>query len=300
MRKAIANVIFLVTVSAFFVSSAFAGEKGGATQKSFLWQVRSKSATVFILGSIHMAKPDMYPLAQRIEESFTKAGALALEADPAKAGDQNLLSTMLAAALYPDNQTLKEHLSPKSYELASREMEQLGLPMESFNKSRPWFLAMTIEVLELQHLGYDPAYGIDVYFAGKAQGNKRIIELESFDYQIRLLNGFSDHEQELFLLYTLQDLKQLKDETGELMTAWRDGDAKAMEDLAIKTPAESPEMRPILDKLIYRRNREMAAKIGGFLQGKETVFVVVGAAHLVGKEGVIELLRGKGFTVEQM
>ena len=82
--------------------------------------------------------------------------------------------------------------------------------MDSFNRTKPWFLAMSIESLEFQRLDYDPANGIDVYFAGKAAGEKQIVELESFDYQIRLLSGFSDRRQELFLLYTLKDLATLK------------------------------------------------------------------------------------------
>jgi uncharacterized protein YbaP (TraB family) len=114
------------------------------------------------------------------------------------------------------------------------------------------------------------------------------------------MNGFSDREQELFLIYTLRDLATLKEKIEELMTAWRTGDTKAMEALVTRTLNESPEIRPIFDKLFDRRNREMTAKVEQMLQGKKTAFIVVGAAHLVGKKGIIELLRGKGFKVEQM
>jgi uncharacterized protein YbaP (TraB family) len=277
-----------------------AGETAGAGQKSFLWKVRSNTAIVYILGSIHLAKPDMYPLPEKIEKSFAEAGVLALEADPAKAQDDKVLQQMLVSALYQEGETLNEHLSKENYELAEREMEKLGVPVETFIRTKPWFLAMTMETLELQRLGYDPAYGIDVYFAGKAAGKKRIIEIESFDYQIRLMNGFSDREQELFLLYTIKDLESLPNEINELMKAWRNGDTKTMERLVTRTFSESLELRPIYDKLIYKRNREMTTRIEQFLKGKETVFVVVGAAHLVGKEGIIELLKRKGFKLEQM
>lgn len=276
------------------VSSVQAGEK------CFLWKIQSKTATVYILGSMHMAKPDIYPLPQKIEESFAKSAVLALEADPAKAQDTALLRQMLAAAAYAKGGTLKEHLSGETFELARREIERLGLPMETFSRTKPWFLAMSIETLELQRLDYDPANGIDIYFAGKAAGEKQIVELESFDYQIRLLNGFSDREQELFLLYTLKEMATLQDEIEELMAAWRTGDTKSMERLVTRTLTESPELQPIFAKLFFKRNREMTARIEQLLKGKQTVFVAVGAAHLVGKEGIIEQLRGKGFTEEQM
>jgi uncharacterized protein YbaP (TraB family) len=286
--------VALFAALTLLVSSVQAGEK------CFLWKIQSKTATVYILGSMHMAKPDIYPLPQKIEESFAKSAVLALEADPAKAQDTALLRQMLAAAAYAKGGTLKEHLSGETFELARREIERLGLPMETFSRTKPWFLAMSIETLELQRLDYDPANGIDIYFAGKAAGEKQIVELESFDYQIRLLNGFSDREQELFLLYTLKEMATLQDEIEELMAAWRTGDTKSMERLVTRTLTESPELQPIFAKLFFKRNREMTARIEQLLKGKQTVFVAVGAAHLVGKEGIIEQLRGKGFTEEQM
>lgn len=295
MRKIFCrSVVALFAALTLLVSSVQAGEK------SFLWKIQSKSATVYILGSLHMAKPDIYPLPQKIEESFAKSDVLALEADPAKAQDTALLRQMLAAAAYAKGGTLKEHLSGETFELARREIERLGLSMETFSRTKPWFLAMSIETLELQRLDYDPANGIDIYFAGKAAGEKQIVELESFDYQIRLLNGFSDREQELFLLYTLKEMATLQDEIEELMAAWRGGDTKSMERLVTRTLIESPELRPIYAKLFFKRNREMTARIEQLLKGKQTVFVAVGAAHLVGKEGIIEQLKGKGFTEEQM
>ena len=301
MKKACwVRILALGVALTLVAATALAGEKSGAGEKSFLWKVQSKTATAFILGSVHLAKPDIYPLSGKIEESFDKSSVLALEADPAKAQDPALLQQMLAAATYAKGSTLKEHLSGETFELAKREIERLGLPLDSFSRTKPWFLAMSIETLEFQRLGYDPANGIDVYFAGKAAGKKPIAELESFDCQISLLSGFSDREQELFLLYTIKDLATLEGDIEELMTAWRSGDTKTMGALATRTLTETPELRPIFDKLFYKRNREMTVRIEQFLKGKKTVFVVVGAAHLIGKDGIIELLRGNGFTVEQM
>jgi len=294
------NVLPLIAVLTLLVTTALAGEKTAVGQKSFLWKVKSLSATVYILGSVHVAKADIYPLAPVIEKSFAGSSVLALEADPAKAKDDDLLQTMMASASYPQGESLKGHLSAKTYSLAEKEVEKIGLPMESFERTRPWFLAMTIESLEFMRLGFDPANGIDVHFAAEAAGKKRIVELESFAYQIRMLNGFSDRDQELFLLFTLEDLTNLRESTDEMMRAWRSGDAKSMEVLLTRPINETPQLRPIMDKIYYRRNVEMSDKIGQFLRNRDTVFVVVGAAHLVGKEGIIEILRGKGYTVEQL
>jgi uncharacterized protein len=288
------RILALGVALTLFAATALAGEK------SFLWEVKSKTATVYILGSVHLARSDIYPLAPKIEASFNRADVLALEADPAEAKDERLMQQMLLSALYPEGETLRDHLSRETYALAEQELKQLGLPLEYFNRTRPWLLALTLETVELQRLGFDPEYGIDSHFAAKAAGKKRIVELESFDYQIRLMNDFPEREQELFLLYTIKDMAILKDGVEELMSAWRSGDTKSMEALVTRSLSEAPQLRPIFDKLLYKRNREMGGKIERFLQGKETVCVIVGAAHLVGKEGIIELLRGKGYSVEQM
>jgi uncharacterized protein YbaP (TraB family) len=294
------RIIPLVAALVILAAPVLAGEKGEVGQKSFLWKVMSKSSTVYLLGSIHMARGDIYPLAPVIEKSFDKSAALALEADISKVKGDELLQEMMASATYPDGEDLKGHISTATYALLTQKMEKLGLPVEPFARMRPWFIAMTIESLEFLRLGFDPTNGIDIHFANEAEGKKRIIELESFDYQIRMLNGFSDRDQELFLIYTLKDLSNLRGAADELMNAWRQGDAKSMESLVTKTVKESPELAPVMERLYTRRNSEMSSKIDQLLKNRETVFVVVGAAHLVGEEGILQLLREKGYSVEQM
>jgi uncharacterized protein YbaP (TraB family) len=299
-KKFWSGVVVLFTSLSFLFVPALAAEKKAVEGKSFLWRVMSKSATVYILGSVHIAKSDFYPLPDQIEKNFDGSAVLALEADPAKLKDSDLLQMMMLKALYPEGETLKGHLSGETYDLALQEMKQLGLPMEPFERTRPWFLALTVQSLEFRRLGFDPSYGIDVHFAAEAEGKKRIVELESFDYQMSLMNGLSEREQELFLLYTLKGLAELREESDGMIKAWRTGDEKGMEALVTRALNESPELRPVFERLITRRNREMSVKVGRFLSGKATVFVVVGAAHLVGKEGVIQILRNKGYSVEQM
>ena len=298
--KLIFKVVILCATLLSFTGAGVAGENSGAAKKDFLWKAQSKNGAVFIFGSIHLAKPEFYPLPPVVEKSFNGSDALALEADPAQEADPELQKRMLHAALYAGGDTLKQHLSKETYDLAAAEMKEIGLPIDQLDRVKPWFLALTFEILELQRLGYDPKYGIDRYFAGKARGKKKIVELESFDYQLRLLNGFTDREQELFLLYTIRDMKTMGRDLDLLINAWRTGDAKVMESLVTQTVNESPELLPVFEKLFYRRNHEMADKIAGFLKSGNTYFVVVGAAHLTGRQGIIELLRAKGCKVEQM
>jgi len=243
-------------------------------------------------------KKEVYPLSRKIEDAFEKSSILAVEANinnVAKIDVQKLV----ASAFYPGDDTLERHISKGTFEFVKKETAPLGIPIELINKQKPWFLALTLESMELMKLGFNPQYGIDNYFLKKAVGKKKIVELESLDYQLNLLSGFSDEEQEFFLLYTLKDLKTLRQETDKLLRAWQTGDVKTMEAVALKA-GEDRRLAGIFEKLYYERNSAMASKIEEFLRTKNTYFVVVGAGHLIGNKGVVELLKRKGYLVEQI
>lgn len=287
--------VFLFLFNSFIsVQSAISN-----TQKNFLWKVQSKTNTLYILGSIHFLKKEMYPLNKKIEDAFDKSEVLVVEANINDIGQIDI-QKLLETAFYSGNDTLEKHVSRETYELVKKEFAGLGIPLELINKQKPWFLALTLTSLELVKLGFDPNYGIDNHFLSKATGRKKIKELESLDYQINLFSKFSDDDQELFLLYTLKDINVLGQEVDKLMQAWTSGDTKSMESIISKSITEDRKMLLIYEKIIYERNRNMAVRIEEFLRAKEIHFVIVGAGHLSGNKGIIEILRGKGYHVEQL
>ena len=269
------------------------------SQKSFLWKVQSRTSTVYVLGSVHFAKKDIYPLNQKIEDAFDQSDSLVVEAN---VNDINKIDIqkLMEQAVYPENDTLEKHVSSETLESLEKETGGLGIPFELLNRQKPWFVAMTLVSLETIKLGLDPHLGIDKYFLSKAEGKKKILELESMDYQVSLLSGFSDKEQELFLISTLKDLNIMGQEVNQLTQAWMSGDTKSMESILMRSILEDNRLSPIFEKLIFERNRRMVTKIEDFLRTKETYFVIVGAGHLVGNQGVVELLRGKGYPIKQL
>ncbi len=269
-----------------------------AKQKHFLWKVRGGAGTAYILGSIHYLKKDMYPLDSVIEDAFRKSDVLAVEAN---INDLNRLDLqkLVSRAFYDEADSMESHVSPETYELLKKELSGYGIPIELLYRQRPWFAALTLTSLELLSLGFDPDYGIDRHFLSEAEGKKEIVELESLDSQIDLLASFSDADQESFLLYTLRDLHLMNKEGDALLRAWRSGDAEAMEALALKEETDA-RLSGIYERLLYERNVNMSLKILELLGKRRTSFVVIGAAHLIGTRGIIETLRRKGYTVEQL
>jgi uncharacterized protein YbaP (TraB family) len=298
MKHKTLKFLSIFFVSVFISSPIFAGEALSQSQKNFLWKVESGTKTVYVLGSLHFFKKEIYPLHKRIESAFDQANILVVEAninDITKIDMQKLLES----AFYLDNETLEKHVSAEVYELIKKESIRMGLPLELVKKQKPWFLAMVLASMELLKLGFDPNYGIDKYFLSKAAG-KKILELESLDYQIGLLSKFSDQEQEMFLVHTLKDVDIFSQELDKLTQAWISGDLKGLESIMTRGLVEDKRMSFIYEKLILERNKSMASKIEEFLRTKETYFVIVGAGHLVGNRGIIEILKGKGYHVEQL
>jgi uncharacterized protein YbaP (TraB family) len=286
----------IVLISLFIISASYSLS---SAQDNFLWRVQSKQSTVYILGSIHLLKKDAYPLNKVIEDSFEKSDFLAVEANVNDIGQLDPL-TLVSKAFYPAGDALDKHVSKRTMEAIRNETNRIGLPLEIVMSQKPWFLAMTLESLELLKDGYDPAYGIDQHFLSQAEGKKKILELESLDYQIQLLSGFNDNEQDLFLLYTLNNLKTIVQDADEIFRVWKSGNPQRMVAVMAKSHIGDSGFSSVYEKLVTNRNKTMASKIEDYLKTNKTYFVVVGAAHLVGEKGIINLLKGRGFAVEQM
>ncbi len=302
MKGSISKKISLILTPLFLLLCMVAGPEGEAFSqqgKSFLWRVQSERSTVFIFGSIHFLKKDDYPLSPTIENSFEESDFLVVEAniqDPAKMNMQSIMKK----AFYPPEERIEDHLSPQTYELLKEEAGKLGLPLELFQRQRPWFLSMTLTAMELMKLGYDPGYGVDNHFLYKTGGRKKILELESLDEQIQLLSNLSDQDQELLLALSLKDIQNTAREINKLVQAWKTGEPNGVAPIMMESLKQDPKLVPIYEKLLDERNGRMTSKIEGYLKGKGTYFVVVGAGHLVGEKGIIGILGKKGFRVEQL
>jgi uncharacterized protein len=297
--KRIFRIIPLLCILLLFSLFIRPSESNSQSQKNFLWRVQSSNATAYILGSIHLMKPDSYPLSSAIEDAFAKSDTLAVEADINDLSKLDL-QKLISSAFYAGGDTVDKHVSGGTFSVITKEAQRIGFTMELVMPQKPWFLGLTFTTYELLRLGYDPNYGIDKHFLMKAQGKKRIVELENIDYQINLLSGLSDEEQEAFLLYNLRDLAVLGQEIDRLVKGWKSGNIAAVESIMKKSVADDRRFRSIYEKLISVRNRNMAAKIEGYLKTRGTYFVVIGAGHLVGSDGIIHLLERKGYSVEQL
>jgi len=265
--------------------------------KTFLWTTSSRTATVHLLGSVHMASPEVYPLDPRIESAFDQAEALVLEMTLDPAAQVQMAQTLASAGTYPAGDTIDLHLDREALDLLQQRLKKSAAPFNTMRSFRPWFAALVFTLDELRRLGYRADLGIDVYFAGKAKNRKRLLGLETGDEQVALFAGMTEAAQEQMLKEALTRLDGLGEYMRRALQAWRAGDARAVDELLVSPiRRDYPEM---YQKIFAERNRKMAAAVEGYLKGAGVYFVVVGSGHLTGPDGILDLLRGKGYVPVQ-
>ncbi|MBI1996579.1 MAG: TraB/GumN family protein [Deltaproteobacteria bacterium] len=269
-----------------------------AQEKSFLWKVRSEKNSIYVLGSIHFLNKESYPLKKSIEQAFDAASKLVLEIDLQSATPEKTQQVTLEKGLFRDGTTLQQSVDKETYDLTERRARELGIDLRAMNPLKPWLVALTLTTMKLQKLGFDPDYGVDRYLSERAKrGGKSTGGLELLEFQIGLLDGLSRRDQEMMLRETLKELDQLDKGVEQLVQFWMKGDVVSVEAWLLAGMREYPE---VYEKVIVDRNRRWLPQIENLIAQGENAMVIVGAAHLVGREGVIELLKQRGYTVEQL
>jgi uncharacterized protein YbaP (TraB family) len=204
---------------------------------------------------------------------------------------------MLDLGLYPQGQNLLQNLDAGTRQMLEKKMAELGLPLEQFSRFKPWLMALTLTTLELQKLGFNPIYGVDVHFFNKASTDgKEVGALEAVAYQLNLFGQMDKQNQNAFLKQTLKDLEIVNKLAGDLVKFWKNGDAENLHDLLYESFKDHPDLH---NRLLIQRNKKWVEKIETLMQENKNILFIVGAGHLVGPDSVVDLLRKKGYTVKQ-
>jgi uncharacterized protein YbaP (TraB family) len=205
---------------------------------------------------------------------------------------------MLARSMLPANTSLDSVISPATFALVTKRAKDLGLPLEPLKRFKPWSLALMLSSLEWQKAGFDAELGIDRHFYDQARTEgKQTQGLETAEYQISRFDEIALDQQERLLAETLKDVDTEMSNLTTLVRAWKSGDAVAVEQIVLKDVKQDPLM---YQRLLVERNRNWMPRLEALLTRPKPAFVVVGAAHLVGPDGLVALLKAKGYRVEQM
>jgi uncharacterized protein YbaP (TraB family) len=251
--------------------------------------------------NVDQTQPAIYEDLQNapaLDAAFTDSDLLVEEVDLAEMLDPMAQMNILTRGMLPSNQTLDKVLSAPTLALVRKATGDLGADASPLLRFKPWMLAIALQGMELMKAGFDPALGLDQHFYDQAKGAGKAVQgLETVEFQISRFDTMSMDQQDRMLAETLKELATETATVGKLGDAWKAGDVAAIERIALADLKSDPVM---YQRLLVERNKNWMPKIEALFARKGHAMVVVGAAHLVGADGLVAMLKAKGYAVEQL
>jgi uncharacterized protein YbaP (TraB family) len=260
---------------------------------SCVWKVAGPNGgTLYLGGSIHALRSTDYPLPSAYNRAFDASSRLVFEEDP-KTGSA-AFQDFVKAGQYPKGDSLKNHVDPRTYEYLRHFFALAKVPEEKFCRLRPWYIDVLLAMPPVQYY----QLGVESFLVRRARANSKPMSgLESSKEHYQSFVGLSDRDSEAVLLVFFINAGRETTHEVNMLDAWRHGDA----DLIAHAAHEEFRDVPAMGERVYgQRNRNWIPKIENYLRSDQIYFVVVGAAHMGGPDGLLALLRSRGCKIEQL
>ncbi|MBT8103312.1 MAG: TraB/GumN family protein [Gammaproteobacteria bacterium] len=290
----------MIRLTLSFLLLLFAGPSWADTDGHpvTLWRAQGISNSVYLLGSIHLLRAEDHPLPSIIDTAYNDAEVLIMELDM---DDLDALATQQLFnrnGVLHDGTTLRDLMGEELYERAAIAAKANDIPIDMLTKSEPWLAAITVEMLALYRIGFNPTLGVEMQMTSRAVADGKPIEgLEGIEEQLAFLDGLSLDAQRDMLIQTLEDSASIGESVDEMIRAWRYGDLEFLESALLDSFAEHQELN---EALVTNRNRRWVSQIDELLDDADDYLIIVGALHLVGEDGVPNLLAQRGIKILQL
>lgn len=273
----------------------------GLTTPAFsasVFKVSNGENTLYIGGTLHLLSESDYPLPNAYDTAYQHSETLVFETDLDALETQEFAQSMMKKLTYTQGNSLADDLSEKTIANLSAHMEARGLSLSNFMMYKPAFLSITLSMIELQIMGLT-SEGVDKHFFNRGKNdNKTILWLESPEQQLSFIQKMGNGDEDAFIQYTLEDIETLPQVLPKMKSSWKAGDIDKMyEESMADFKSEYPD---IFDTLLSSRNKSWMQFLVEALATKSTEFVLVGALHLPGELGVLNMLEQQGFSVEKV
>ncbi|MCP4078132.1 MAG: TraB/GumN family protein [Gammaproteobacteria bacterium] len=269
-----------------------------AFASSPVWLVESAQNHLFLAGTIHVLRASDQPLPAAFETAYEQSQMLAFETDIGEIQSPAFQQQLVRAVTLDQHQTLQDLLTPETRKRLHTYFLKNNINLEQFSRFKPSMIAITLTLMELKKLGAG-SHGVDQYYFDRAKDDqKKILALESPQQQIDFLAHMGEGQEDLMIQQTLKDIDSLSSQFPEMISSWRKGDSKQLESLFVE-PMQK-EFDAVYQQLLVQRNAAWIPQIINYLKTSETEMVLIGAAHLVGSDGLITQLKQAGYKITQL
>ena len=295
------------------ILAIYDGQDAGS--KGLLWKATNGDNTLYLLGTIHLDRDNVYPLHKSLRDAIQASEEVIFELD---LNDQEGIALLQSLQTYQDGTTLADHISPELYQRVQAAATALGMAPNGLDAYKPWALASTFSTLSMQDdTTGSNAMAIDLYVnAAAVNAGKAIGAVETYAFQGGIFDGLSPEYQESYLDSALagfestlsgaatspeidEALQAQEEILSAMFAAWKDRDPEAFSKVYDKA-AIINSTDELNSKLFTERDPGMIEAAAGYLEteGSHTYFMAVGAGHMVDPGGIVSGLRELGYTVE--
>lgn len=272
-------------------------------RRGFMWEVRKGKQTAYLFGTIHVGRPEFYPLPPSRLKQLQRADAIVLEADVSDSA--RAIAATQKYAVYPQGEPgLEKRLTPELRERVESVLTRNQLEIAPMMRMKPWMLGSVLALFEAAQAGYVPALSAEAYLTRVAKNdNKPILELEGIELQFELFEKAPWATQVAFLEEALKAVESrgARRELNRIIQAWETADRAALERVLAEMRAQSSlGSRFTVDTILLGRHPQMVRTIETMMASGKTYVFAVGALHLVGPQGLVELLRARGYTLTEL
>ena len=269
--------------------------------RPLLWKVSDADNSIYLLGAFHLLKEGDYPLPAEVDRAFDDAESLLFEVDPQAMASPDTAATMQKYMAYDGDARLSTALPKRTLEKLETMISAGGGSLAALEHSEPWAVSLGLVMGITQSMGFRPDLGVDRHLMERAaKAGKPTGGLETVDDQFRAMDSVPHTEQAKGLEEFLDDPRKMVQQMGDMHAWWRAGDVERLDTgLRAEMEQETPETYRLLN---VARNQAWLPQVEKRLTGStsDDTLVVVGALHLLGEDGLVEQLRGKGYTVERV
>ncbi len=262
-----------------------------------LWVVKDADTTIYLFGTVHVLKPGLGWFDEAVKTAFDKSDEMMLELVMPE--DQAAVAkTMMPLAMDTTGKTIPSRLTADELKAYQAAMVSVGVPANAFDSFEPWFPAMTLSVLPLTKLGYDPEQGAEKLLTKFAKdSSKPVSGLETLEEQLGFFDKLPETQQVAFLNSVVRDMDKLGPMLDKMVVLWANGDPDGLAVVMNESMAATPELATML---LYDRNQRWADQIKTRMDKPGTVFIAVGAGHLAGEKSVQDYLKARGLTATRV
>jgi len=284
----------LPSLTSLVLSSLLCGP--AAMADSSVWKAEKDGKYIYLGGTVHVLSKDDYPLPEEYEQAYQKSEAVFFEVDIKKMKDPETAEALMPLLMAEEGETLDRVLKPETMKALEAFTKERGLPMAVINGFNPSGVYLVLMSMELMAMGMTDS-GVDEFYDTKAREDKKTLgQMETIEEQMAFFSTIGEGNPDQLIMYTLRDLADMPKMMKDMKDAWRSGDRAKYRELLLEPFVK--DYPKAYEALLVERNNNWMPKIEALFETPEIELVLVGALHMIGKDGLLQQLEKKGYTVE--